>query len=142
MRRLLCYCRDLHRRPGLGFFLARRYHSQRDKIDVLTFGGARSITRKYFSGRVGGWGSRSALYTILACCCLSGEVGVAGEALRFWRCLGDSLEVWRFFVFGLISLSSPLLSRSVLVLEYHSASMWTRVMLQAPAACSAVPWSC
>lgn len=26
---------------------------QRDKIDVLTFGGARSITRKYFSGRVG-----------------------------------------------------------------------------------------
>lgn len=27
--------------------------SQRDKIDVLTFGGARSITRKYFSGRIG-----------------------------------------------------------------------------------------
>ncbi|CAM9724943.1 unnamed protein product, partial [Scytosiphon promiscuus] len=44
-----------HSGGALITYLAAQHHltkRQRDKIDVLTFGGARSITRKYFSGRV------------------------------------------------------------------------------------------
>lgn len=39
---------------------------QRDKIDVLSFGGAHSITRKYFSGRVGECSARDAHMGFLA----------------------------------------------------------------------------
>ncbi|CAN0229874.1 unnamed protein product, partial [Ectocarpus sp. 12 AP-2014] len=44
-----------HSGGALITYLAAQHHltrRQRDKIDVVTFGGARSITRKYFSGRV------------------------------------------------------------------------------------------